>query len=649
MNMRDWAPHVRSRLSSLRLSPAREQEIVEELSQHLEDRWRELVAGGTPEDDATRLALAEFREGNLLAQYMAPLQQAQVPAAVTPGAPAGQGLRGVSQDVRYAMRTLRRQPAFSLTAILTLALGIGATTAMFSVVNGVVIKPLPYPESENVVTVGVSAVFGTERTPDFPLAPRMFASYAENGRSFREFGLFNTVEATVTGLGSPEHTNVLQVTRGVLTALGVQPVLGRWFSPDDDRPGAPETVMLSHGYWQRRFGGDPGIIGRAITIASRPREVIGVMPAGFSFRGASTELIVPFRFDPDQPPAGFCCLGVARLEPGATLAQANVDVARMLDVWKRQENRPQLNDLQLGPAVRPLKDDVVGEGVRRVLWALLGTIGIVLLIACANVANLLLVRAEGRRQELAVRTALGAGWRHVARLLMLESLTLGLLGGLMGLALAYGGLRVLLALAPENLPRLNEITIDTSVLVVDGGDIDRVGIPLRARPARADREAEIRAESRGVRPRRRTFGKRRQEPAPFSERARGGAGGVGPGAAHQLRLDDPHVSEHAERPARIHGPGDRPIHPRPRARAGRPGTRARHARAAGHSRPVGGDLRSDVRGVPRSGTDGAVPSERSCRRRGSELRAERNTADPNHQAHIAWSAAHVGHAVARGA
>jgi putative ABC transport system permease protein len=466
MNMRDWVPHVRSRLSSLRLLPAREHEIVEELSQHLEDRWRELVAGGSSEDEATRLALAEFRDGNLLARYMAPLRQAQVPAAVTPGAPSGQGLRGVSQDVRSAMRMLRRQPAFSLTAILTLALGIGATTAMFSVVNAVVIKPLPYPESENVVTVGVSAVFGTERNPGFPLAPRMFASYAENGRSFQEFGLFNRVEATVTGLGSPEHTNVLQVTRGVLTALGVQPVLGRWFSPDDDRPGAPETVLLTYGYWQRRFGGDPGIIGRAITIASTPREVIGVMPASFSLRGAPAALIVPFRFDPDQPPAGYCCLGVARLKPGATLGQANADVARMLDVWKRLENQPQLDDLQLGPAVRPFKDDVVGNDVRRVLWVLLGTIGIVLLIACANVANLLLVRAEGRGQELAVRTALGAGWRHVARLLMVESLTLGLLGGLVGLALAYAGLRALLVLAPESLPRLNEIAIDLSVLVV---------------------------------------------------------------------------------------------------------------------------------------------------------------------------------------
>src|SRR5688572_6597924 len=188
------------------------------------------------------------------------------------GVPSEHGLRGLPQDLRYAMRMLRRQPAFSLTAILTLALGIGATTAMFSVVNGVVLKPLPYPDSERVVTVGVSAVFGTVRDGSFPLAPRMFASYAENGRSFQEFGLFNTVEATVTGLGSPEHTNVSQVTRGVLTTLGVQPVLGRWFSPEDDRPGAPETVIVSHGYWQRRFGGDPGIIGRPLTIASTPRE-----------------------------------------------------------------------------------------------------------------------------------------------------------------------------------------------------------------------------------------------------------------------------------------------------------------------------------------------------------------------------------------
>ena len=216
------------------------------------------------------------------------------------------------------------------------------------------------------------------------------------------------------------------------------------------------------------------------------------------------------RFDPGQLPEGFCCRGVARLKPGATLAQANADVARMVDAWKRVENRAQLEDLQLGPAVRPLKDDVVGDDVGRVLWILLGSISILLLIACANVANLLLVRAEGRGQELAVRTALGAGWRHIARLLMVESLTLGLLGGLMGLGLAYGGLRVLVALAPANLPRLNEITIDLAGTRLRGGDIDRVGIALRAHPDREDREVEIRAESRGVRP---TAADDRQAPA----------------------------------------------------------------------------------------------------------------------------------------
>ena len=282
--MPDWAAHVRPRLSSLRLSPAREHEIVEELSQHLEDRWRELVAGGTPEDDATRLALAEFREGNLLARYMAPLQQAQTPAAITPGAPTGHVLRDVWQDLRYAMRMLRRQPAFSLAAVLTLALGIGATTAMFSVVNGVVIKPLPYPESENVVTVGVSAVFGTERDAQLPAG-------APDVRVVRgERPIVPGVRSVQSGRGDGDgagepgtHEHVAGDARGP-AALGVQPVLGRWFSRDDDRPGTPETVILSHGYWQRRFGGDPAVIGRAMTIDSRPREVIGVMPASFSLR-----------------------------------------------------------------------------------------------------------------------------------------------------------------------------------------------------------------------------------------------------------------------------------------------------------------------------------------------------------------------------
>lgn len=254
----------------------------------------------------------------------------------------------------------------------------------------------------------------------------------------------------------------MTVTRGFLATLGIPAALGRWFSPDDDRPGAPETVVLTDAYWQSRFGGDPGVVGQVITVNSQPREVIGVMPAGFVFRGLPVDLILPFQFDADQPPAGYCCQGIARLVPEATLEEANSGVGRMLESWLRAENRPALDAIQPEPAVHPLKQDVVGD-VGRVLWVLLGSIGILLVIACANVANLLLVRAEGRGQELAIRTALGGGRGHIARTLMLDSLTLGLAGGAVGLGLAWAGLQVLVANGPSDLPRLGELTINLPV------------------------------------------------------------------------------------------------------------------------------------------------------------------------------------------
>jgi predicted permease len=468
--MPEWADHLRPRLSTLRLAPTREHEIVEELSQHLEDRWRELVAGGASEDEATRLALAELREGNLLARYMAPLQQALTPAPITPGAPTGHVLRDVQQDLRYAARSMRRQPAFSLTAILTLALGIGATTAIFSVVNGVVIKPLPYPDADAVVTVAHSAVTGgVRRASNFAyFSPQVLEIYATNGQAFEELGIYRSALATITGLGAPEQANTLVVTAGTLRALNVQPVLGRWFSRNDDRPGAAETAILSDGYWQRRFGGDPSVIGRTITVDGRPREVIGVMPTRFTLRERPMDVMLPMRMDAAQPgAANFCCDAVARLKPGFTVANANADVDRMLPVYLERYLRPVAGDmadaLELSAAVRPLKEDVVGN-VGQVLWVLLGSVSLLLLTACANVANLVLVRAETRGTELALRTALGARPGRLARGLMVESLTLSLIGGLIAVGLAYGGLRILLAFPPANLPRLNEIAIDLPVL-----------------------------------------------------------------------------------------------------------------------------------------------------------------------------------------
>jgi predicted permease len=373
----------------------------------------------------------------------------------------------ILRQLRLALRMLRLNPAFSLTVILTLALGIGATTAIFSVVDSIVIKPLAYPDSDEVVTVGQSALIGGVRGNDFPSTPQHLEVYLAEGRAFEELGLVRGGAAAVTGGGDPEQVTTLLVTAGALRAFGVRPALGRELSSDDDLPGAARTTILSHGYWQRRFGGDPSVIGRAITVDGTPREVIGVMPAGFNYRGNPADLILPLQLDLARPLANFQYAAVARLKPGVTVAAANADLGRMLAIYVEKYMRPVAaampDALRLRPAVRPLKEDVVGD-IGRTLWALLGSISILLLIACANVANLLLVRTEARGTELAVRTALGAGTGHLARGLMTESLTLGLLGGLVGVAVAYGALRILLAIAPANLPRLNEIAVDLPVL-----------------------------------------------------------------------------------------------------------------------------------------------------------------------------------------
>ena len=425
-------------------------EQQQELESYIEITTEEYIAQGMEPEEARRAARHKLGNLTQIREEVFEMNTAMF-------------LEGTLQELRHAGRMLRRSPTFSITAILTLALGIGATTAIFSVVNGVLIKPLSYPKSEALATVGVSAVFGNVPTRNFPLAPGIFGVDATNSQTFQEFGLWRDGQATISGSGTAEQVDTLLVTETLLPTLGIQPALGRWFSRDDDQPGTPETVILGNAYWQRRFGGDPKVIGRVLTIDSRAREVIGVMPARFTPPGSSIDLVLPLRLNLAQSARDFNYRGIARLKPGVTLTQANADVGRMLQIWKNKENRASLEALRLGPAARPLKEDVVGD-VGSVLWVLLAGIGILLVISCANVANLLLVRAEGRGQELAVRTALGAGWGHITRALMVESLTLSLAGGIIGIGLAYGGLRILLALGPANLPRLNEIAIDLPVL-----------------------------------------------------------------------------------------------------------------------------------------------------------------------------------------
>ncbi len=371
------------------------------------------------------------------------------------------------RDACYGLRGLWRNPGFTIVAVLTLAIGIGANTAVFSVVDGILIKPLPYPDADRLVGVWQTApALGGN---PFNCSPSMYFTYREASQTFQSFGLAATGGATVTGLGDPEQARNLNTTYGTLQALGVQPIIGRLFTEADDTPGGtnPDPVILSYGYWQSHFGGDRSILGRGMTVDSTLRQIVGVMPAGFRFLNVEPELITTARFDRSRVYIGnFYLQGVARLKPGVTLTQANADMQRVIEIWKNSWPPPPGRaavDWQVKPALRPLKQDVVGD-TGNALWVLMGTISMVLLIACANVANLLLVRTQSRQQELAVRAALGAGRRRIAAGLLIESLLLSLIGGAAGVALAYAGLRLLVRIGPANLPRLNELAIDLPTL-----------------------------------------------------------------------------------------------------------------------------------------------------------------------------------------
>jgi predicted permease len=389
-------------------------------------------------------------------------------------------LQTLSRDVRYAMRGLRRQPMFTAAALLTLAIGIGANTAIFSVIDGVLLKPLAFPRADQLVSISHKAP-GLPGLDQIGCSPSMYFTYREQNRTFENLGLILQYGATVTGVGEPERVQTLLVTHGALDALGIPPLRGHWFSQAEDTPGSADTVILSYGYWQRRFGGDEGLLGRTITLDSQPHVVVGIMPPEFRFplaryQSSDVEMILPMRPDRNSAGlAGFGPFGIARLKPGVTVQQANADVGRMLGIWLNQWPAPPaqrrlFDNARFAPDVHPLKQEVVGD-IGTTLWVLMAMLGLVLLIACANVANLLLVRAEERQRELAIRAALGAGWRRIAQEMLIESLTLGVLGGALGLSLAYAAVRILVTKGsssfvpegPASLPRIEDIGINSSV------------------------------------------------------------------------------------------------------------------------------------------------------------------------------------------
>ncbi|MGA8555362.1 MAG: ABC transporter permease, partial [Candidatus Acidiferrales bacterium] len=379
-----------------------------------------------------------------------------------------------ADQLRQVLRRLGRAPLFTAITLITLAVGVGANTVIFSVVEGVLLKPLPYPHAEQLIGVWHTAP-GID-LKELNMSPSIYFIDREQSTTFQDIGMYDGDSLSVTGVGEPEQVRGLDVSDGTLPLLGVKPALGRLFTREDDSAAAPDTVLLSYGYWQHKFGGATSIIGRSLTVDGKPREIIGVVQQGFHFLDdEDSALFLPFKFDRDKIKLGnFSYEGIARLKPGVTMEQASADVVRMLPIVNRSFPAPEgfsvklFEQAHIAPNLRPLKQDVVGT-VGNVLWVLMGSIVMVLLIACANVANLLLVRVDGRRQELAIRAALGAGWRRIAAELLFESLVLGILGSALGLALAYGGLRVLVAMAPTGLPRIHEIGIDVPVLLFTFG------------------------------------------------------------------------------------------------------------------------------------------------------------------------------------
>ena len=434
--LRFWGPNVA-------------EDVDDELRFHVDMLTAHYVARGMAKDEARERALARFGDSAHFGAVLRAHDYRQVRSQ------RRRELVGdFIQDVRIGLRGFRRSPAFAIAAVLTLALGIGANAAIFSVVDAVLLRPLPYPAPERLVSSWGSTQAEVLRI-------------GELARSFESVGGYRAHSVSLSGDGDPERVDAAAATAGLFRTLGTPPLIGRSFTPQENEERGPAVAMISHELWSRRFGGDRAILGRQLIVNGKAHEIIGVMPPGFGFPARTTRLWIPLVFQRSNAGQLWGWGGnrvIARLAPGATPAQAELEVqgiARRL----RAEN-PVWNpgpEYGAGARVVPLHEGTV-SGVRPTLVLLLGVVGCVLLIACANVANLLLVRAAGRRKEMAIRSALGGGRGRLVRQLLTESMLLSGAGAVGGIAIAWAGLRVLTATLPPDIPRAEEIGMDMRVL-----------------------------------------------------------------------------------------------------------------------------------------------------------------------------------------
>jgi len=458
--MPDFREEIRKRLEGLNLSPMRESEIVEELSQHLEDQYEQSRTGGATEREAHQSVLRELEESDFLAPALKRVERRVPQNPVVMGTERKTNMTGdLWQDLRYGLRMLMRSPGFTLVAVLALALGIGANSAIFSVVNTVLLRPLPYKNPDALVMVWDEQTYlGFPK--DTP-SPANFLDWREQNTVFEGMAAIAQRSFNLTGAGEPERFDGRRVSANLFSLLGVEPQLGRAFTVDEDKPGS-HVVILSHSMWQRRFGGDATIIGRALNLNGEAYTVVGVMPRSFQFPTQQDQFWVPIAFSADEASErGSHYLEViARMKPGVTLQRAR---AEMSTIAARLEKQYPEQNMRIGSVVTALHEEVVGN-IKPALLILLGAVGFVLLIACANVANLLLARAAVRQKEISLRLALGASRTRLIRQFLTESVLLAGLGGIVGLLCSLAGIRVLKRFIPDTISQVQEINIDSKVL-----------------------------------------------------------------------------------------------------------------------------------------------------------------------------------------
>ena len=459
MNFRHY---VREHLPPLNVSPERETEIVEELAVQLETIYERARANGAGDTDATERALAEIPDWQALAKTLARVERPHLPAPVS-GAGSGGMMTGFAQDLRYAVRALKRAPGFAAVSILTLALGIAATTIVYSIVDGILLRPLPIQDPDRVMMLR-ETYNGVEGSVSW----LNFEDWQKRQTSFEQLAAWRGLASNLTGVDEPRRLNTRQMTWNMMTVLGVKPVVGRDFTPEDDKPGVPRAGLVSYAFWQRELGGNASAIGRQLIIDETPVTVVGVLPREFSI-ARQEDLFLPFGNFLDGSIKMFFFRGnhfglsaIGRLKEGVSEDTARaeiVSIARQLEQEYPDTNSG--NSAVLWPLF-----EVLVTTARPMLYVLLGAVITMLLIACVNLANLMLSRAAARSQEMAVRRSLGAARWRIARQMLTESLLLSLVAGALGVALAYAGFETLVALLPPSQPRLHLITIDLRVLVV---------------------------------------------------------------------------------------------------------------------------------------------------------------------------------------